>query len=66
MTLANMRAQGVRYVSLFCGIPCSHHADICADALPADMPVPEIGQHYRCSKCGRKGVISRPAWHRRE
>lgn len=62
MTLANMRENGVRHVYLYCPAPCHHQAEIDVDGLPEDTPVPEIGRRYRCSKCGRKGVQSQPAW----
>jgi len=64
MTLANMRQNGTRYVTLWCIISCGHHIDILVDELPADIEVPSIGARYRCSRCGRPSPESRPAWHR--
>lgn len=66
MTLKNMREQGVRHISLWCTIECGHHVDILVDDLPEDTLAPEIGRRYRCSRCGRHGVESRPAWHLRD
>jgi hypothetical protein len=63
MTIANMRANGVRWIMLACPAPCHHIADIPADDLPEFMPVIDVGRRYRCSACGRKGPESRPAWH---
>jgi hypothetical protein len=42
MTLANMRAQGVRSIFATCNV-CQHEAVLDADQRPAEMPVPEIG-----------------------
>ena len=64
MTLANMRATGVRAVSATCEA-CSHSADVNVnvDALPETVTVPKAGQRLRCSACGGKRVLTRPAWH---
>lgn len=64
MTLANMRENGTRWISLWCQVDCGHHVDICADGWDETLKVPEIGKAYRCSKCGRPSPESRPAWHR--
>jgi hypothetical protein len=63
MDLANMRQNGVRHVTLWCVVECGHRADILVDELPDETLVREIGQRYRCSKCGRPSPESRPAWH---
>ena len=45
---------------------CSHHAELSPDAfiptLGAHFPVPELGQHMRCSHCRARDVTTRPAW----
>jgi rRNA maturation protein Nop10 len=62
MTLANMRANGVRVVIATCET-CGHKADVNVEALPEDMFVPVVGRRLRCSKCGGKRINTRPAWH---
>ena len=62
MTLANMRANGVRMVTASCAN--------CGAPRPTSMPtpcrkptVPEAGQRLCCSQCGAKTISTRPAWH---
>jgi hypothetical protein len=62
MTLANMRANGVRAVIATCEA-CGHKADVNVDALPETLAVPETGRRLRCSQCGGKRIDTRPAWH---
>ena len=62
MTLANMRANGVRAVIATCEA-CGHKADVHVDALPEIIPVPEAGRRLRCGQCGSKQINTRPAWH---
>ena len=62
MTLANMRANGVRSVIATCEA-CSHAADVLVDAIPETVHVPDAGRRLRCSQCGGKRVSTRPAWH---
>ena len=42
---------------------CGSQADVNVDALPEAVTVPKVGQRLRCSRCGGKGVSTRPAWH---
>ena len=62
MTLANMRQNGVRAVTATCEA-CGREADVNVDALPETVTVPKAGQRLRCSSCGGKRVLTRPAWH---
>jgi hypothetical protein len=62
MTLANMRQNGVRSVAATCEA-CGHKGDVNVDALPETVTVPRAGQHLRCTACGGKRVLTRPAWH---
>jgi hypothetical protein len=62
MTLANMRHNGVRYVTAECEA-CGHKADVNVDGLAETIPVPEAGRRLRCSRCGGKRISTRPAWH---
>ena len=62
MSLANMRANGVRAVTATCQA-CNHSADVNVDALPETLTVPEAGKRLRCSQCGGKRVWTKAAWH---
>lgn len=62
MDLANMRANGVRHLTVTC-VPCWRHVDVLADQWAADEPVPAMARRFRCSICGSKNVQTRPAWH---
>ena len=62
MSLANMRQNGVYSVSAVCET-CRHESVVNVYALPEAVPVPEVGQHLRCSRCGGKEIDTRPAWH---
>jgi DNA-directed RNA polymerase subunit RPC12/RpoP len=62
MSLANMRANGVRAVIAACEA-CGHKADVIVDAMPETTFVPEGGRRLRCTACGGKRINTRPAWH---
>ncbi len=63
MTLANMRAQGVRSIEACChATGCRHDTILDADGLPDDLPVPDVGLHLRCSRCGGRIIQTRPHW----
>jgi hypothetical protein len=62
MSLANIRANGVRMVTASCEA-CSHKADVNVDTMPETVTVPETGRRLRCSQCGGRTVSTRPAWH---
>jgi ribosomal protein S27AE len=62
MTLANMRANGVRMLTASCA-DCGRSADVNVDLLPETLTVPEAGQRLRCGSCGAKTISTRPAWH---
>jgi hypothetical protein len=61
MSLANMRANGVRAVAS-CE-SCNHSADVIVDDLPEAAYVPHVGKRLRCSACNGKQINTRPAWH---
>ena len=61
MTLANMRAHGVRAVEAECQA-CQHEASVNVDALPDEFPVPDVALKLRCSSCGSKRIVTRPDW----
>ena len=64
MDLANMRQNGVRSVEATCEA-CRHEAVVNCDALPADMPVPDVVLRLKCSACGSKQGVIRPNWMER-
>ena len=41
---------------------CGHEVDLdpATLPLPADVPVPQIGQRMRCSVCGSKAIDAKP------
>jgi DNA-directed RNA polymerase subunit RPC12/RpoP len=55
ISLANMRANGVRSVTASCA-NCGRSADVNVDALPETLTVPEAGKRLRCSSCGGKTI----------
>jgi hypothetical protein len=63
MTLAGMRAHGIRSVQAYCeAIGCGHEAILIVDELPDELPVPDVGPRLRCSKCGSRAIQTRPNW----
>ena len=62
MSLANMRANGVRAVTATCQA-CNHSADVNVDLMPETVTVPNVGLSLQCSQCGGKTINTRPAWH---
>ena len=61
LTLATMRSYGVRSILAWCNA-CSHYADLNADHLPNELPVPDVALRLKCSKCGSKDIETRPEW----
>ncbi len=54
-------------VPIFCWCNrCGHSSSISAELIVAEagpmVPVPDIGQHLRCSGCGSKDIATRPEW----
>ena len=64
MDLANMRANGVRSVEARCEA-CEHEAVVSCNAMPAELPVPDVALRLRCSACGPKKITTRPNWMER-
>jgi hypothetical protein len=58
MTLANMRAQGVRSLSVSCWL-CHHGAVLTADRWRDKVPVPSLGPRMICTSCGIVGAAVR-------
>ena len=63
MTLANMRAQGVRSLWVFCDL-CHHEAVLNVDRFSDDVPVPAFGPRMVCTSCGTIGADVRPQGRR--
>jgi hypothetical protein len=61
MTLGNMRANGVRSLSVYC-VVCHHEAVLDVEAWPDHVPVPAFGPRMVCAHCGVIGADARPNW----
>ena len=64
MDLANMRANGVRSVEARCEA-CEHEAVVSCNAMPAELPVPDVALRLRYSACGSNTITTRPNWKER-
>ena len=64
MTLGNMRANGVRSLTVSCLI-CHHRAVLAVDTWPDHVPVPSFGPRMVCTSCGIIGADARPNWSER-
>ena len=60
MDLANMRANGVRSIYMWC-LDCGHDATVNVDDQPGHFAVPSFAQRMKF-KCGSRNVSVRPAW----
>jgi hypothetical protein len=61
MTLGNMRANGVRSLTVSC-VLCKHHAVVSVDAWADEVTVPSFGPRMVCTGCGIIGGDARPNW----
>ena len=64
MTLANMRAQGVRSLWVVCDI-CHHDAVLNVDRFGDGCEVQAFGPRMVCTGCGIIGAFARPNWQER-
>jgi hypothetical protein len=64
MTLANMRANGVRSLAVRCEL-CHHEAVMNVDAYDEATTVPSFGPRMVCTCCGIIGADVRPNWQER-
>jgi hypothetical protein len=64
MTLANMRENGVRSLSVTCEV-CHHEALMNVDTFDHATPVPAFGPRMVCTSCGIVGADVRPNWQER-
>jgi hypothetical protein len=64
MTLANMRANGVRSLLVYC-CACPRMVVFNVDGYPESVPVPAFGPRMVCTGCGMIGADARPNWRER-
>ena len=61
ITLAEMRAAGVRGLLIYCSdYHCSHAVRLDADRWPDDVRLSDLEPRFSCQACGRKGADVRP------
>jgi hypothetical protein len=66
MTLGNMRANGVRSLSIYCGaLWCRHEAILDVSTFADDVTIPSFGPRMICTACGAIGADARPNWNER-
>ena len=63
MDLANMRANGVRYLSVSC-LRCRHEVDVDMAEYPGELTVKSFETRFVCTNCGSRKIEVRPAWNR--
>jgi hypothetical protein len=61
MTLANMRANGVRCLAVSCRL-CHRGGVLAVDRWPDAIPVPSFGPRMVCTGCGIIGADAHPNW----
>jgi hypothetical protein len=61
ITMAEMRASGVRGLLIYCSdYKCSHSTAISAERWPDDIRLSDIEPLFTCRACGHKGADVRP------
>ena len=67
ITLAEMRAAGVRGLLIYCSdFRCSHWTAISGDHWPDDARLSDIEPRFTCQACRAKGADVRPDWQSAE
>jgi hypothetical protein len=69
ITLAEMRASGVRGLLIYCSdYHCSHWTAISGDRWPDDVRLSDLEPPagFTCQACGRRGADVRPDWQSAE
>jgi hypothetical protein len=63
ITLAEMRASGVRGLLIYCSdYHCSHWTATNGDQWPDDVRLSDLEPRFTCQACGRRGADVRPDW----
>jgi len=63
ITIAEMRAAGVRGVLVYCSdYHCSHCTRLAADRWADDVRLSDVEPRFVCAACGRRGADVRPDW----
>jgi hypothetical protein len=61
ITFADMRAQGVRGLLVYCAdYKCSHSLALSGDRWPDDARLSDIEPRFVCRACGHRGADIRP------
>jgi hypothetical protein len=60
MTLANMRALGVRVIFVTCA--CGREAVVDASGWPEETEIPALRKMLKCTECGARPIDVRPDW----
>src|ERR1039458_5597985 len=64
ITLAEMRASGVRGLLIYCSdYRCSHSTAISGDQWPDDVRLSDLEPRFTCQACGIRGADVRPNFH---
>jgi hypothetical protein len=64
MTLANMRANGVRTLAAWClGRDCNHFRVLDVSTYADEVPVPSFGPRPRCERCRHLVADASPNWN---
>jgi hypothetical protein len=64
ITLADMRASGVRGLMIHCNdYRCSHSIAISSDPWPDHVRLSDLEPRFACQACGRCGGDVRPDWN---
>jgi hypothetical protein len=67
ITLAEMRASGVRGLLIYCtDYHCSHWTAISGDRWPDDVRLSDLEPRFTCQSRGWRGAEVRPDWNSAE
>jgi hypothetical protein len=67
ITLAEMRAGGVRGLLIYCSdFRCSHMTTMSGDRWAHDVRLSDLEPRFICEACGQHGAEVRPDWQSAE
>jgi hypothetical protein len=66
ITLAEMRASGIRGLLIYCSDYRSHWTAISGDRWPDDVRLSDLEPRFTCQACGRRSAEVRPDWQSAE